>query len=163
MRTEVVRVSAGKAASWMSGGILRGLALAVLVSQAVLINSLLSNLRRDHKIMAEQTSALTLQQQTLKDQQQAVMELDEALKACHCAPVPKQEPASSIIHVPSNGKCPAGDMRRKAFFTEKDGSKQDACENPKGDGSIDVVMPGESFHMQYEFKLPETKGTDSKS
>ena len=106
-------------------------------------------------------------EQILKANQQ-LKETSDLLKACHCKILPSEakDSASSIIHVPPNGQCPAGDTRRKDFFDEKDGKHQDACENPKGDGSIDMFMPGEGMHITIEIPAPgreKPKGKDGKS
>jgi hypothetical protein len=50
---------------------------------------------------------------------------------------------SSIIHVPPGG-CPPWTLLQNGFF-ERNGVKADACYNPAGDGTIDVLYPGESF------------------
>ncbi|HLG97118.1 MAG TPA: hypothetical protein VKX49_12465 [Bryobacteraceae bacterium] len=59
------------------------------------------------------------------------------------------------------GKCPDGSKLEKDFFSEKDGSRQDAC--VKGDlntgcGETDYLMPGEGqqFHIQIKI-LDEAK------
>jgi hypothetical protein len=62
---------------------------------------------------------------------------------------------NSVIHVPASGRCPEDYERQPKFFTERDGSTKDACVSQTvGDGSIDVVMPGESFHLTVPVPLP---------
>jgi hypothetical protein len=106
------------------------------------------------QIVTNQNESLEKANQTMLAQNDALQDVDAALKACHCAPLPNHKSgSSSIIHVPPNGKCPDGDTRLKAVFIEPDGSKLDACKNPNGDGSVDVLMPGEGVEMHYDLDL----------
>jgi hypothetical protein len=67
-----------------------------------------------------------------------------ALAACRTTPAPDRP--NSITHMPSGG-CPPGSRELKGIFREKNGSKISACFNPNGDGSIDVINPGESVEF----------------
>lgn len=61
---------------------------------------------------------------------------------------------NSFFHVPAEG-CHAGSSRITGFFIEDHGPALDACFNPHGDGSIDILIPGEGFVET--LRLPTSK------
>lgn len=67
-------------------------------------------------------------------------------------------PPNSIFHKPAGAPCPAGTKLLAGYFTEKDGSTLDACYNPKGDGSIDYLNPGEGAVL--DFSIPVEGGEE---
>ena len=64
---------------------------------------------------------------------------------------PEVIPANSIFHKPRAADCPRGTKLLPGFFTETNSTKNDACQNPAGDGSIDYLNPGEGFRTSFEF------------
>lgn len=62
-------------------------------------------------------------------------------------------PANSVFHKPIGVDCPAGTTFLPAYFKERDGTPVDACWNPKGDGSIDYLNPGESCCFDFRVKV----------
>ena len=65
-------------------------------------------------------------------------------------------PSNSVFHKPLNAGCPQGTRLIPGYFTKEDGSKQDACHNPNGDGSIDYLNPGESFFVPIGIEVDDT-------
>ena len=61
-------------------------------------------------------------------------------------------PPNSVFHRPVGADCPKGTTLLPKYFSEADGSTQDACHNPNGNGSIDYLNPGEgcSIGVQIE-------------
>jgi hypothetical protein len=53
-------------------------------------------------------------------------------------------PPNGVFHKPLYADCPEGTKLLRRYFEEKDGSRVDACFNPKGDNSMDYLNPGES-------------------
>lgn len=60
---------------------------------------------------------------------------------------------SSVSHVSPEGHCPTGAKTIDKAFTERDGTRQAACFDPGGDGSIDVLRAGELVEL--DFTAPE--------
>ena len=65
----------------------------------------------------------------------------------------------ACLHVEhANGKpCKPGWKPERGFFTERDGSKQDACVQAGEDPScqeVDVLKPGESAPMTMKIEIP---------
>ena len=74
-------------------------------------------------------------------------------------PAPGVIPKNSVFHKPLRHVCPNGTTLVAGYFTERDGSKVDACHNPNGDGSIDYLHPGESCSIGIEVEsAPESTG-----
>jgi hypothetical protein len=67
---------------------------------------------------------------------------------------------NSIIHVPASGQCPSDFEKSAKFFTERDGSTKDACVSETGDGSIDVLMPGEGFSVHIPLPAPPPSASE---
>lgn len=62
---------------------------------------------------------------------------------------------NSVFHGRLGQICPDGYSRVSKFFRERDGSTQDACvSQTRGDGSMDCVMPGESFDIRITIEPP---------
>jgi hypothetical protein len=74
-------------------------------------------------------------------------------------PAPGVIPRNSIFHKNPTAACPQGTELLPGYFSEKDGSKLDACYDPHGDGSIDYLSPGESCEIPFRFR----KETDNAS
>jgi hypothetical protein len=72
-------------------------------------------------------------------------------------PAPGVIPGSSIFHKPLGADCPAGTTLILGYFTERDGTKVDACHNPDGDGSVDYLNPGEGCTMSIRFAPESTE------
>ena len=66
----------------------------------------------------------------------------------------------SIIHEPLGG-CPADSVETPDFFTEKTGEKLAACFRKDGDGSLDVLMPGESFKETFTFSPGDSENDNA--
>lgn len=136
----------------------RRILLAVVIVSVVAsqVTAQLS-IRKARQTITEQFALLKDQDAWLKNAARSLEQAGALLNACHCA-LPTAAPdtsASSIIHMPPSGKCPDGDsFYENGVFTEKDGSKQRACWNPKGDGSIDVLHPDEEFRGGFQIEMP---------
>ncbi len=55
-------------------------------------------------------------------------------------------------------RCPLGLVPMPGFFIERTGEKLPACYNGLGDGSIDVLMPGEGVDVEIIQPPPAAKG-----
>lgn len=77
---------------------------------------------------------------------------------CGCAS-PDSPTKFSMFHMPPGG-CPEGTTLAKDFFTERDGSKESGCRNPKGNGELDMLKGGESFTMHVV--IHEEEGEEKK-
>jgi hypothetical protein len=74
-------------------------------------------------------------------------------------PDPQSCSDCTILHMPKKG-CPPGFNPVIDFFTEADGSHQDACIRegiPADRGVIDVLKPGESFGLLFEIERDEER------
>lgn len=75
---------------------------------------------------------------------------------------PKLDLTCNVVHETKNG-CPAGYRRvEHPVFTEKDGTKQNACFSPDShkEDCTDFISPGESFEVTVPVVIekPSVKG-----
>jgi hypothetical protein len=147
---------------------MRYFALAVVV--AVTVINLALTIQMDRRKAAIQRGIISLQQEAAALEKKAA-ELRKLADSCQGAEITadvKPGPAgavpnNSVFHKPKGAACPAGTESLKGYFTEKDGSTADACQNPRGDGSIDYINPGEGFTIQIPVVLHEPEKPRSKT
>lgn len=82
------------------------------------------------------------------------------LAGCSQEPLPRY----GIMHRPLGG-CPEGYVERKAFFSERDGTTEDACAAKDGtpnNGTIDMLKSGEGMMLSIPINIVPDTSTNSK-